>query len=399
MALPIVEIILGNGNIPSVVPSSDNTALLIVTGAAPGGYVLGTVLTFFSLEDAETAGFTEAIEDSNTDLAWQHIKDFFSYAGSGAELRFAMLDESVEMDDIVDNALTHAKSILAAAAGDIKLMGCAVNVAGGYSLAQTNGFDDTVFAAIAKAQALAVAEQAQNRPINIILEGRAATGVTADLTDLRTSSGNRVSVALLADPLVSAVHAEYAAVGVALGKAAAVPVQRNIGRRKSGGLSGVFGISGDNSVATMSDVERAQVHDKGYIFAYKPSGLSEYYINDDPTCVALTDDYNSLSRGRTIDKIARLAHTVYVNELNDEIDLDSAGKMTPGQIKRIQQLIEDQIELSMVDEGELSAFSAYIDPAQNVLSTNQISIVCDSVPKGQSKNIKVTLNFVNALTV
>ena len=45
--------------------------------------------------------------------------------------------------------------------------------------------------------------------------------------------------------------------------------------------------------------------------------------------------------------------------------------------------------------GEISSFSAYINPAQNILSNGQMDVQCDIVPKGVLRNINVSLSLKN----
>lgn len=47
----------------------------------------------------------------------------------------------------------------------------------------------------------------------------------------------------------------------------------------------------------------------------------------------------------------------------------------------------------MQRDGELSAFSVTINPAQNVLSTSTLYISVSIVPKGVARNIVVNVGF------
>jgi hypothetical protein len=150
------------------------------------------------------------------------------------------------------------------------------------------------------------------------------------------------------------------------------------------------GYVGAQSVDTCTYL--AAMHDKGFIILRKYApGKTGYYWNADRSCCATTDDYSSLARGRVIDKAAVIAYATFLDEVDDEIAVDAANKILPGVVKYLQDKIENQIRLTMA--GQISKVSAYIDPAQDVLSTSKITVVLKITPVGYSTNIEVKLGF------
>ncbi|MGH2645628.1 MAG: DUF2586 family protein, partial [Chitinophagaceae bacterium] len=103
--------------------------------------------------------------------------------------------------------------------------------------------------------------------------------------------------------------------------------------------------------------------------------------------------YNSLSHGRTIDKAIVIAYSTYIQEILDEVQIDSNGQISPAIIKSYQQLITNAINLAMNDE--ISGFTAFIDPTQNIIATGQMIIVMSITPVGYNKQIIVQLGFAN----
>jgi hypothetical protein len=180
-----------------------------------------------------------------------------------------------------------------------------------------------------------------------------------------------------------------------LGRLAVIPVQRNAGRVKNGSLNitEVY-IGAETFLDVQSDIEA--IHDKGFVTFQQYVGKSGYYFTDDPTATASTDDYNTVANGRVIDKAVILAYNVFVNELKDEILINAnTGQMQTVRTKYFQSLIENQINTSMTANSEISSVSAFVDPAQNVLSTGEVCVSLEIVPVGYAKTFKIQLGFSN----
>jgi len=104
---------------------------------------------------------------------------------------------------------------------------------------------------------------------------------------------------------------------------------------------------------------------------------------------------------RVINKAARLTYLVYVDRINDDVDVDEVtGKLSLSEIKALEKAVETLIDANMTnnpDGSEISGVSAYVDPDQNILSTEEIEIEINIVPKGTIGNISITLGFENPL--
>ncbi|MBC9915020.1 DUF2586 family protein [Chitinophaga varians] len=385
MGLPKVEVKLGNGNLGRSVATADGVAGLVLTGVAATGLPLGTPKVIFSLNDAENLGITSAGTNAS---AYRHIKEFYDLAGEGAELYIMLVADTVTLTQMADLAdANSAKKLLDAAQGRIRLLGLTRKPAAGYTPVLTDGIDKDVLDATTKAQQLALAFAAQYKPVRILIEGRAVdTENIAQLKDLRTLSANHVGIVI-----GSTVNDASASVGLALGRAAVIPVQRNLGRVKDGALPVLEAFVNTKKVEDFTAAD--QVHDKGYIFLRAFVGRSGYYFNDDATCAPATDDYSQLALGRVIDKVTLLCYQTYLEELNDEIKVDAQGRISVPVIKYLQGKIENAVNTAMAEE--ISSFSAYINADQNVISTGKITIAASVVPVGYTKQIEVLLGFEN----
>jgi hypothetical protein len=391
MALPAVSIQVENGALGQVAASDDSVFGLLLQGAAPASLALLTPTLITTLADAEALGITSAYDTANTCRVWKHIKEFYDESGSGSNLWIMVVSNAVSMATMCDKAqANYAVKLLNAASGKIRVLGVTRSPAGGYSPDTTaNQIDADCVTAITNAQALALDYANNFKPLRVLIEARNYTGTSGSLVTLNTQTNNRVAV-LLGDTVTGA----GSAVGLALGRLSSVPVQRNLGRVKEGALVATAAYLG---TATLESVEStvATIHDKGFITFRRYVGKSGYYFTDDPTCTGATDDYNRFARGRVIDKVITIAYSTFVEEILDEILIDSAGKIETSKAKYYQTRIETAINTAMTANGEISSVSALVDPNQNVLSTNQICVQLRIVPVGYAKTILVKLGFNN----
>jgi len=367
MALPKVDIQLQSGQLGRIDDLGGGLGgIIVVMAAAPTGLAFGAV------------GEYAALADMPAEL--QLVPGLINYfaLAEGRKLYVMPVANTVDIDDIVDKdaATPHAKNLLLAGNGDIRFLGVidTVDVA-------------EVAAALTKAQALAVARAAVYDPVLVVLPYDYADADTA--VDLSAGSYNRCAC------VISNAGDE---VGLLIGKLASTPVQRNIGRVKDGALPVATAyVDKTNSVLVedgMTTVET--LHNKGYITLRTHIGKTGYYFSDDLMACAATDDYGIIANRRVIDKAMIVAYQVFLNELLDEVQVDTAsGKLSPGVVKYYQSIIKNAIELQMQANGEISGVTAFVDPAQNVLSTSQITVVLSIVPVGYAKAIVVKLGFDN----
>jgi hypothetical protein len=57
--------------------------------------------------------------------------------------------------------------------------------------------------------------------------------------------------------------------------------------------------------------------------------------------------------------------------------------------------MENQINNTMTANREISSVTCFIDPAQNILSTNRLNVVLRIIPVGYATNIEISLGFAN----
>ena len=396
--LPRVKINFANGSLGSVVPSADCVAGLLASAVAVSDtFVLGNAYLLHKPADLANLGVTE----TNNACLYKHIQEFYDEAGEGAELWIMGVPNTVKPSEIADkdNALVpYAKNLIQIANGRLRFLGIAYEPASNYEATITEGLDTDVWAAALKAQALA--EWATNSlyaPLFVILAGRAFDDANIpNLKDLTTFNYNRVGI-LIGDTVS---ESESASVGLLMGRIAAIPVQRHIGRVRDGTLKILHAYVGDKD-PSVANVEA--IHDKGYITFRTFTGKSGYFFTDDCLATAVADDYRSISRRRTIDKAYRIIYQTMLENVNDEIPITDEGYLVPSMVKSWESEIISAIATQMTSAGELGndpsnsddlGVKVYIDPEQRVASTSKINVVAQIKPYGYAKYIDVELGFV-----
>ena len=279
-----VTIIIGNGNLGRASAVLDGVTALVASGVAVADkFALGDVLALRSVADAENLGITAAYDLANKVLLHQHIADFYANAGEGAELYVMPVVNTVTMEDMADITKTYAPVLLDTLKGRVRQLIITRVPPADYAPVFANQFDPDVWAAITKAQALYASEFTKHRPIQILVEGRGFQGTAATAKDLRTLAANRVSVVICQVAEVAAKDArfaDYAAVCLAAGRLAAIPVQRNIGRVKDSDVTvnGEAAFSDGTKLSAMSQASIDALDGFGYIFLIERDGKAGYSL-------------------------------------------------------------------------------------------------------------------------
>lgn len=388
MPLPNVNITLQNGQLGGVLQTADGIAGMVLTGATYGTITVGTPNLITSLTDAENQG----LNSTNNAFAYRQVKEFYDEAGVGAQLYLMLVDNTNKVDHIADKTNANgAITLLNYAAGKIRILGVMTDdtavYPSGTGLSVTHAINNDCYTAIANMQNLANQYFNAQTPFRAVIGGTSYDGSTG-LTLETNSAYNRVSV-LIGDTQVS----KGAALGLFLGRLATIPVQRKVSRVRTGPLTNTAAFIGSTSADVSPNV--SIIADAGYITFRTFPNKNGYYFSGDPTCTATTDDYNSLARGRVIDKAQILAYATFVNEVDDEVSVTSDGKIDPGYAKWLESQIENQINLTMTANQEVSGVSCFIDTNQNILSTNILNVVLKVTPVGYASDIEVQLGFDN----
>ncbi len=385
MPLPNISVTLDNGALGALADFAEGVVGLICTGVTVSeGITAGEPVLITSMAEAEALGITV----NDNPFAHRQVSGFFRAAGPKRELYLMLVENTMFQSDMVDpEEDSGALKLLNFAPGRIRMLATAFDPGNGYDEGVTSGMDDDVEVAILNAQILALACFSVHQPIRVILSGRDYQGTASTLPDLKQAAQNRVAVVLASDD-----DDGVPAVGYYVGRLASIPVQRKPSRVKDGPVPITSAYVG---ITRVEDANLDLLHDKGYIVLRTIVGRSGYYWNGDSTAAPATDDYNTISRGRVIDKAHIIAYGVYVNELDDEVPVTDDGKLEGGFVSYMEAIMTSALNLQMTANGNVSSARVVVDPDQDVIATNKVAVGIRLIPVGYMSEIAITLGFEN----
>lgn len=387
-----------NGGLGRRNPSDDMVSGLLANGlAVVGGVQLDTVYRLKGVQDALALLITPEYDTTNSVLVYEHINEFFRINPNG-DLYILLVAQTTTFTELVDPILPgNAKKLLIEAEGKIKQLAVAYNPT-------TPPVDFSVTeGAILKAQELADSEYTLHRPIQILLEGKGY--VIAEPVDFRIENAKNVSVMIgqsseVANREIAAAspYLGYGAVGTLLGAVSRAAVNENVawvekfnvygGTLSSASVGGIL-------LKDISDGDLETLNDNGAIFFRQHIGRAGYYFNDSHTATALTSDYAYIENNRTIDKAVRSIRSVLLPRLASPVLVDpDTGKLPASVIKSYENDGRKALEL-MQNNNEISSFTVFVDPEQNILALSELQIQFSLIPTGTARNIKVTIGFSN----
>jgi hypothetical protein len=388
MSLPNIFIAVNNNGLGLVPALADGqSSMLIVTNAT------GLPASLFNGVKTLTAenyavDFTAEYDALNNEQVHFHLKQFFESAAYDAILYVGFVPLLATNPQIV----TKGKEVLDFADGQIRLMGIAFNkaVPATFNLNAVLGvFIDEVVMPLRKYSMAGFA------PVSFFVEGYGMGTTDSDvggLVNLRSFAADYLSI-IVGTSYLGRPHS--ANVGMLLGWLSTLPVQRKIARVKSGAPTN-SPVYIANVLLTISTAYSDVLNTKGYITYRKFAGKQGFYFVDDPTATATTDDLNTIARNRIIDKAIRLAYAVYVEEIQDEIEVDSVtGRIAPAKARYYEVIINNSINAAMTDQGEINSIETEINLTQNVITTNKLAVKLRLVPDAYSTNIEVDLGLKN----
>ena len=397
MALPRVKITFENGALGGVAPSEDGVCGLVAYATAVSTtFALNTPYLITKLDGLVALGITSEATGVNAAL-YKTVKEFYSEAPEGTKLWVMGVAASTTIANLTDKANNIISPLLMAARGSINIL--MLKVASAAEPTMSGSIDGAVLTAVTNLQALAE-DWTENRyaPFMCLVEALSYNGVAASLPDLTARSDNRVGV-VLGDSVTGSAGA---AVGLVAGRLAAEPVQRSLARVRSGAIKAETMYIGTNQ-AELGDPDVA--NDLGYIVPRTFVGKSGYYWSDDHLATDASDDYCAIPRRRVIDKAYRIAYKTLVDEIAENVPVNTEGKLAAFHCKGVETSVESAIVNSMTSEGNLGndpdnasdlGVQCYIDPDQNILATSRFEASLRVKPYGYSKYIDVKLGFKTA---
>lgn len=353
----------GLGRTPN---GEDFVSGIVALGASlPLGYGADRHRAFFSVTEAEAAGITAT---AFPELHYQ-ITQYFAIQPVG-ELHVYLSANGPVADDV--------KALQLAADGRVRQV----------AFLDTENFDTaTVSALQAAADALATDHQGLSILVSADFSGL-TLGTLPDLTALNCPA---VSVVVGAD-----FNRAFSAVGAALGAVSLAKVSENIGwLRKFNVIKGIefqtlkF-VTGE-AYKGVSNTQLSSLKNKGYVFLRKYVGTAGSYFSDSNTATATTSDFAFIENVRTLEKAKRGIRSVLLPELGSPLKT-KAGKLSLATITKFELMTKSVLE-AMANADEVSEFSIYINPEQNVFTTSVLNLQVGITPLGVARQIVVGIGF------
>jgi Protein of unknown function (DUF2586) len=275
-----------------------------------------------------------------------------------------LTDEAVTMAQMLDvNSIAFANKIMAASNGDASIIGVFRTPPVAY-VPGTDFFDTDVQAALVAAKPLVQALNDKLMFTRVLVAGRIAVETSNVIFSPKTLENDFAGVVL--GDTVSGKNA----------------CNIKVGKVANGALNVNSIFIGTKPLATVTNLD--DLHGKGVIsFLTYPNKAGFFFGIDN---MANTKDYRLLVYGCTIDACAKVAASVYIDELEGEVDTNEDGT-----IKEIDARVKQQVAVTIGDR--ISGFDALVDRTVNIINTSKTNIKLRARPKGYNTFIEIDLGL------
>jgi hypothetical protein len=416
------QILKLNGGLGQTAPSDRNVAGLIFAN----GYTVGTTFEFNkvyelnSLDDAEALGLSAA-SDANgltisTALCYYHISEFFRLNPNGK--LFVSNNEAFSPTTVFTNGI--ADALMAASDKRIRFIGLVFGVAPGATVTITNNMWSGVYSAIDAGQAWITTQADAFVFIDTLVVEGFAFGIGQPF-DLKTLEAPQVSVTIghdrsylqglvTTEPLVAstcAVGTVLASIGVRMlsESAGSVRIERLPDEKRGQENYTLVDtrtnrwlrpyMSNDVSFEGHAQSNLNEYTANGYIYAGRYVGYQGVYLNADPTCTTVVDDFNTIHLNRIWNETARRVRRALIPRMNSRVQIDpTSGKIKVSTLADWDAAAKRELN-ALLAEGEISDFRFTMDPNQDVIAQGKVLVKVSIVPQGIAKSIEAEIGFNN----
>ena len=408
-----------NGGLGQQAPSDRNVgALIIASGyAVPSTFPLGATVELDSIDDATALGLTAATDANaaadTAALTWYHVDEFFRLNPDG---KLFLHNGSAVAPANIFAAAGPADLVMSASANSVRFIGVVFGFDPDASITVAGGFANYVPTVQAAAQVWAEAREAAHVFVDaIVIEGVAAS---TTLVDLKTLDSPNVHITVASDhgylADYPAAFLKSAAVGTVLGSIGVRMLSESIGsavlerypsnKRGSANYSLVDtrknrwlkpGLSTGQLFDSLSQTVRDELTTKAYGYVGKFEGYQGVYFNGDATCTTSVDDFNTINKNRVWNECARRVRRALIPRINSRVRVDpSSGRIAPEAIADWDAACKRELE-ALLAESEISDFTFFLDPEQDVIALGKVVCSISVVPQGIAKAIEADLGFTN----
>lgn len=364
MALPDIQFKTLDGGLGRTLAGDDATSALVVDASNQPAGVAKTIVVY-SLQEAVAKGI---VASGATAEANYHITQFFKQIAAPLYVTFSQGDLTQDFDDLQNEAQGAIKQV---------------------AVADNSPFLTSTLAAI---QTAIDAQKEDHRGCSALYAtSDMGTYTLATLPDLSTMALANVSVVISKD-----AASRFTGVACTLATLASSKVSENIGAVEKFNVAkdtefDVLGFTTGDAYKAVSKAQRDQLNSRKYIFLRKYTGRAGSFHNNSYTANLATSDFARIENTRTMEKAQRQLRYALEPKILSNLATKSK-KLSPSTVASFELVCENALE-AMQNAGEISEYSIYIDPTQNVLATSALTIDIGITPLGVAEQIKVNIGF------
>ncbi len=205
-----------------------------------------------------------------------------------------------------------------------------------------------------------------------------------------TTVGGRIQVsagwAKASDPFGSIDR--RGALEFSCGMSAMKDVQEPVDHVGSSALSGILKILPEG----LNDGHINALDDAGYLTLCQYIGLTGCYITHGRMFSEKTSDYGLEERRRVMDLACKNVRIAQLSYINSTVAIGADGS---AEGLDMFKAITEQVLKQMVQDGQISSYEVFIDPKQNLLSTERLETRIRIVPLGKMSFIENVISYAN----
>lgn len=359
----------------------------VSAGAAINGTTVQLSYPGGSAESSFTGGVSykaavPAVVENDSKKLHTVLKEFYGELGGNQQVIVMIVPRGTSLDQLCDanNTLNSVAKVIDFANGDISLVAIArgvSEVAGG-----TGFFASDVTEALLKSKPLFQGFNAANKFARLLIEGIVANQNSPTIADVKEYENDYAGVVL-----GGSLQDGSASVGLVLGRAVKYAAHIKVGKVANGALSVPKIYIGSKPLSEIIALDT--LHGKGVISFVTHPGKAGFYLGVDN--MANTGDYRLLAHARVVDAAARVALSVFINQLEAEVETSPTGTIADSDADYLEAAISQQVNLTLSDR--ISGFEPLIDRTVNIINTSQMVIKLRVRPRGYLTWIEVDLGL------
>lgn len=176
---------------------------------------------------------------------------------------------------------------------------------------------------------------------------------------------------------------------IASARIAQVPIHEDLGRVRTGPVTGVVKLYRDEQATPGLDAAR-------FTTLRTIIGQPGFWLTSGRMIAPAGSDFTYVQNRRVMDEACAEARNGFMRYLNDSVRLDNAtGFILEKEARAIESDVQGQLEVGLVNPGHASGADVRVQRDHNIISDATMPVTVTVTPLGYAKNITVTIGFIN----